>query len=104
MNTSMKTNRTSVATNAGGRTTLSSNDTRILAFPRGETSIPSTLRAKVSEKSLKRIRDNPRWDGSSVQAKVKRALALRLQLSDHGCGRKSAQVFDGDRLVLDCNL
>jgi hypothetical protein len=67
-----------------------------------EESTPATLRARVCEKSLSRILQTTA-DNNEV-SKLEKALGLKLQLSDHGMGRKSAQVFDGVKLVCDYNL
>jgi hypothetical protein len=94
--------KTNVTTNNGKRINLTTDDTLTLAFPQMEESTPATLRAIVCEKSLRRIE---RTTGdSNERGKVQRALALELQLSSHGMGKKSAQVFDASKLVLDYNL
>lgn len=94
--------KTNVTTNTGKRITLTTDDTLTLAFPRMVESTPATLRAIVCEKSLRRIAEST-VDRNEF-SKVKKALSLRLQLSNHGAGRKSAKVFDGSKLVLDFNL
>lgn len=94
--------KTNVTTNNGKRMNLTTDDTFTLAFPRMEESTPETLRAVVCEKSLVRIAGSS--TDSNERSKAEEALALKLQLSDHGAGRKSAQVFDGAELVLDYNL
>jgi len=94
--------KTNVTTNSGKRMNLTTDDTLTLAFPRMEESTPATLRAIVCEKSLTRIAEST--TDSNERSKVEKALALKLQLSNHGAGRKSAQVFDGSKLVLDYNL
>lgn len=94
--------KTQITTNNGKRMHLTTDETLTLAFPRMEESTPATLRAVVCEKSLRRIATNT--SDSNERSKVAKALGLKLQLSDHGMGRKSAQVFDGSKLVLDWNL
>jgi hypothetical protein len=94
--------KTSITTTNGKRMTLTTDDTLTLAFPRMVESTPATLRAIICEKSLNRILETS-TDSNEIR-KAKQALALRLQLSNHGVGRKSAQVFDGAKLVLDYNL
>ena len=94
--------KNNVTTNNGKRITLTTDDTLTLAFPRMEESTPATLRARVCETSLRRILKTT-TDGNEI-TKLDKAIALNLQLSDHGMGRKSAQVFDGSKLVCDYNL
>lgn len=95
--------KTKVTTTSGRRITLTTNDTFTLVFPGMVESTPNTLRAAVCEKSLRRIIRTT--EDSNERSKAERALELSIQLSEHGCGRKSAQVFDGaGRLVCDYNL
>lgn len=94
--------KTNITTNNGKRMNLTTDDTLTLAFPRMEESTSATLRAIVCEKSLRRIAATS--SDSNEISKVEKALALKLQLSSHGVGLKSAQVFDGAKLVLDYNL
>jgi hypothetical protein len=95
--------KTRVTTTTGKSTTLTSCDTLTLAFVRGVESTPVTLRAFISEQSLKRIaRDST---DSNERIKADRALSFRLQFSDHGAGSRSAQVFGSvGGLVGDFNL
>lgn len=80
-----------VSTNNGKRITLTSDDTYTLAFPKMKESTPETLRAIVSEKSLRRISNS---DDQNNASKAKKALSFRIQKSYHGCGVVSVQVFD----------
>jgi hypothetical protein len=98
-NHKMKTTR--VTLNDGTRSTLRTDDTLTLAFTGMTETTPASLRAFVCEKSLNRIASTS-TDSNEV-SKAEKALALRLQLSSHGAGRKSAQVF-GDGLIFDANL
>jgi hypothetical protein len=94
--------KTNVTLNTGRKTQLFTDDTLTLAFPYLTESTPATLRARVSERSLRHIAAHS-TDRNEVE-KANAALALQLQLSDHGMGKKSAQVFEGSKLVLDWNL
>lgn len=94
--------KTRVTTNTGKRLCLMTDDTLTLAFPGMVESTPAQLRAQISSKSLRRIARES--DDQQERIKAARALELELQLSDHGLGRKSAQVFRGSELVTDCNL
>jgi len=94
--------KTNITTNNGKRMNLTTDDTLTLSFPRMEESTPATLRAIVCEKSLKRIVKTS-TDSNEI-SKVEKALAMKVQVGNHGCGRKSAQVFDCSKLVLDYNL
>ncbi len=94
--------KTRITTNTGSRMNLTTDDTLTLAFPGMCESTPQTLRAVVCENSLRRIVNTS--SDQNERSKAERALSLRLQLSEHGARTESAQVFDGERLVLDYNL
>lgn len=47
----------------------------------------------------------PSRDGLRIIDAIRNAAGeFHVQVSDHGCGRKSAQVFDATGLVADVNL
>ena len=82
----MKIRKTLVTKTNGKRSYLLTDDTLTLAFPKMIESTPATLRAAISEKSLRRIAQ--RGDSNEI-SKAGKSLELRCQLSAHGAGRHS---------------
>lgn len=79
----------------GLRGKLVSNDTFTLAFcPGMRESTPATLRAFVSEKSLRRLAAMPGHE------KAEKALAIRAQFSAHGANRRSVRLFRSDSSLI----
>jgi hypothetical protein len=95
----MKT--TKVFGNASLPFNLYTDDNFTLAFEGMVESTPAELRAWVNEDSLNKLLGS---EDRNISAKAEKALSLRLQLSAHGAGRKSAQVFSDEGLILDQDL
>ena len=70
----MSTRKTTVTGTNGTRFTLSTDDTFTLAFARWEESTPNSLRARVCERSLRRIAE--RSPDGNEQSKARRALGM----------------------------
>ena len=70
----MSTRKTTVTGTNGTRFTLSTDDTFTLAFARWVESTPASLRARVSERSLRRIA--ARSPDGNEQSKARRALGM----------------------------